>query len=184
MKGPQLRPNLATHRHRVRRAGPEAGRPEQVRRAPAVFQFKQTGRGVWGMEELLLWDKRILVLSTTGVVEKAQAPGQTLPPSLEHGDRQRLPEPINHGQQAFPRGFKVGAFCHCPLTLPWSMSKDRTEVEPEKRESLSELGEKGDIGLQSRLSPRSPRLWVGTSGETGKHPFSWKSFSYQVCPEG
>lgn len=172
MKGPQLRPNLATHQNRVRRAGLEAGRPEQVRKAPTVFQFKQMGWGVWGMEELLLWDKRILVLSTTGVVEKAQAPGQTLPPSLEHRERQCLPESINHGQQqAFPRGFKVGAFCHCPLTLPWSMSKDRTEVEPEKREKLSELGEKGEIGLQNRLSPQSPRLWDGYFWGDGKAPF-------------
>lgn len=68
------------------------------------------------MEELLLWDKRILVLSTTGVVGKAQGPGQTLPPSF--GARGKAASARVHipWTTGFPRGSKVGAFCYSPLT--------------------------------------------------------------------
>lgn len=72
------------------------------------------GWGVGGMEELLLWDKRILVFSTTGMVAKAQGPGQTLSPSFGawgKADSARVLIPWTTG---FSKGLQSGRLLPLP----------------------------------------------------------------------
>lgn len=65
------------------------------------------------MGALLLWDKRILVPGTTGVVGRPQAQGKHCSLPLEYSERQPLPEWAYHTM-----GFSKSLQSRCLLPVP------------------------------------------------------------------
>lgn len=85
------------------------------------------------MEELLLWDKRILV-RTTGMVGKAQGPGQTLPPSF--GAQGSLCQSPYTMDNRLSKGLQSG----CLLLLPSHLT-----LEAVQRQDSGGTGKEGGV---------------------------------------
>lgn len=125
------------------------------------------------MEELRLWDKRILVFSTTG--GKAQELGQTLPPSFGAQGKAASVSP-HTTDTGFPEDLHRGNLWPLPSHPALQAIQRQDSGETRKREGWFELGEEGGTGLQNTLSPQ-----IAPLGRRGKHPLSWENY---FCPEG